>query len=255
MTDTGAICHGCTARVRALLMGVPELMRELTTTLMKRSRVRHTNGPTGSPEIDPVNMPYDVGASKAKGDLKGVLAGWARLVADERPAVLDCRESCTQMSGWLLQHTGWLRRYTAAPDLLTELAESVAAVERVIDVRVPLVYIGPCKPDHGCPGELWAREDAATTTCRACQDVWFVDEVRARNLSMARNMVAPAETVATALSSNGVPVTVERIYKWRARGFIHAVSTSSNGRLLFRLGDIADEWRRRQTPVPKGILK
>lgn len=255
MTDMAVLCHGCTARVRTLLMGVPDLMRELTITLTKRSRVRHANGPAGNPEIDPVNMPFDVGASKAKSDLQAVLAGWTKLTAEERPARMDCRETCTQMAGWLLQHTGWLRHYSGAATLLEELAEAVAGVERVIDLRVPLVYIGPCKPDHGCKGELWARLDATTTTCRACGDVWFVDEVRARNLATARSMVAPAETIATALSSNGVPMTVQRIYKWRSRGFIHAASTSANGRLLFRLGDVADEWKRRQTPIPKGILK
>lgn len=255
MTDMAILCHGCTARVRSLLRGVPDLMHELTVTLTKRGRVRHTNGPAGQPEIDPVNMPFDVGASNAKAQLLGVLAGWTRLTADERPARLDCRESCTQMSGWLLQHTDWLRFYSGAATLLEELAEAVAAVERVIDLRVPLVYIGPCKPDHGCKGELFARVDARTATCRVCGDVWFVDEVRARNLKMARTMIAPAETIATALSSNGVPVTVARIYKWRSRGFIHAVKEASNGRLMFRLGDVADEYKRRQTPIPKGILK
>lgn len=249
--DGSQLCAGDTAMLRNLLRAVPDAMRELTITLTKRSRTRPPTGPqVAAPEIDPVKMPFNVGASRAKSDLKAVLAGWTRLVAEERPARLDCRENPTSMSGWLLQHIDWLRHYSGAADMLAEVRDTVQAVERNIDIREQLVYVGPC--GGSCPGDLWAWPDAPTVTCRECFTVWDVEERKRRNVTVARNIVAPAELIATALTSNGVPVTAERIYKWRARGWLVPVSTSPTGRHSFRLGDVADEWKRRQAIIMKG---
>lgn len=279
MVDAAVICHGCTRALTATLRAVPELMRDLTVTLTKTARTRPVNGPGGAPEIDPVVVPFNVAASKVHGDLRAVLAGWARLVSEERPSarkvfrrgkplvtldgrpvlerldhtLLTCKENATSMSLWLAGYVDWLRHYSGAPAFLQELRDAVAAVERVIDIRIPLVYVGPCTA-NGCTEDLWARHDGTTAECRGCGTVWDLDERRAANLDAARDAVVPAETVARALTSQGMPLTAELIYKWRQRGFVRAASTGPNGRHLFRLGDVADEWRRRNTPVPHGVL-
>jgi hypothetical protein len=262
-------------RLAHKLQAVPELMRDLNITLAKLSRTAPADGPGGVPEIDPVKMPFNVGAARARDDLHAILAAWAKLVSEERttavlgyadgkpvvnhvPTPLTCKDNPTQISGWLLQYTGWLRRHPAAADALLEISDAVAAVERMIDVRPRLQYIGPCTAltDDGhrvvtCTADLYAKEDAATVTCRACGTEWDMWLRRSANLRAAANVVSDPETISRALQSNGVPVSVERIYKWRQRGMLTPARTNpKTGRSQYRFGDVHALFERMQKPTP-----
>lgn len=258
------------------LKAVPDLMRDLNITLAKLSRTAPADGPGGVPEIDPVKMPFNIGAARARDDLHAILASWARLVSEERttavlnpgpaggvthvPTPLTCKDNPTQISGWLLQYTGWLRRHPAAADALAEITDAVAAVERMIDVRPRLQYIGPCTAivDHPdgvhttvCRADLYAKEDAATVTCRECGTEWDMWVRRTANLRAAADIVADPETISRALQSNGVPVSVERIYKWRQRGLLAPARTNpKTGRSQYRFGDVHALFERMQKPTP-----
>lgn len=250
-------------------------MSELNVTVAKLARTADVSGPGGAPEIDPVKMPFNVGAARAREYLHDILKSWAKLVAEERttavlitlgtvsvvshvPTPLTCKDNPTQISGWLLQYTDWLRRHPAAADALEEITAAVADVERMIDVRPQLHYIGPCTAPMGdersyCTADLYAREDADVVTCRACGAEWDMWKRRSANLKAAADIITDPETIARALTSNGLHVTVERIYKWRERGLLAPARTNPRtGRSQYRFGDVHDLWARMQKPAPKG---
>jgi len=266
------ICTGCQMRLANLLRAVPDLMRELNVTILKHSRTAAPSGPAGPADLDPVRMPFNIGAARARDELLDVLQAWAKLVSEERttpalmfdragtrtvvriPTPLTCKDNPTSISGWLLQYTDWLRRYAAAADCLSEIGDAVGRVERMIDTPPRLVYIGPCGAVYEsgdgvhttvCTADLYAKENADTVTCRDCDTEADVYQRRATNLRRARDILTDPETIARALRSNGVHVTVERIYKWRERGQLQPAGINKKtGRYLYRFGDVHALWER-----------
>src|SRR6184192_2290332 len=82
--DMATICTGCQMRMVHLLRAVPDLMRELNITILKRSRTAAPSGPGGPADLDPVMMPFNIGAARARDQLLDVLQCWAKLVSEER---------------------------------------------------------------------------------------------------------------------------------------------------------------------------
>lgn len=279
--DQATICTGCQMRLTRKLQYIPALMRELNTTVVKLARTAPPTGPGGTLEVDPVKMPFNVGAARARDYLHDVLQSWAKLVSEERttpalmidrqgqrvvvqiPTPLTCKDNPTQISGWLLQYTDWLRRYPAAADVLAEITEAIAQVERFIDIQPRLQFVGPCQATYDdpdgvhlkvCTSDLYAREDADEVTCRECRTVHDIGRRRSENLRAAHDVVTDPETIARALRANGVHVTVDRIYKWRERGQLApAQLNQKTGRFQYRFGDVHDLWAKMQKPpAPKG---
>lgn len=276
--DQATICTGCQMRLTRKLQYIPALMRELNTTVVKLAKIAPPSGP-GTPEIDPVKMPFNVGAAKARDDLHDILQSWAKLVSEERttpalmfdrdgqrtvvriPTPLTCKDNPTQISGWLLQYTDWLRRHPAAADVLAEISDAIAQVERLIDIQPRLQFIGPCTAvvmaDDGvhtrvCSADLYAREDADEVTCRDCGTVHDIGRRRMENLRAAQDIITDPETIARALRANGVHVTVDRLYKWRERGQLTPARLNpKTGRFQYRFGDVHALWERMQTKGTK----
>jgi hypothetical protein len=231
-------------------------MDDLAITYSKRSKTVHASGP-GAGEMDPVQFPYNIGASKAKRDLHGILRSWATLISEERtvvyvtyeggketrtvtPTPVNCADTPTALSGWLLQYTGWLRHYDAGADAMGEIREKVDQVRRVVDIPPEKHYIGPCGTDD-CPGQLWTLPLAETATCRDCGHTWDVRLRRDANLAALRDTVDFPEPLARALTYHGRPLTAGLIYQWRSRSLLEPYGVHRDtGRSMYRLGDIVD---------------
>lgn len=272
LPDQGTVCYGCTAKLISALRSIPELMDDLAVTFTKRSRTAEPTGPQGMPEMDPVKMPYNLGASRRRAELVGILISWALLISQERlvkfPAgfnddgteayteqqtPITCDQTATSLSGWLLQYTGWIRHHDAAPDCITEILDAVRRVRQIIDISPVQVYIGPCTAEldagdgihqRTCGGDLWAREGRLDAVCRQCGTPWDVRTRQDANLEAARDVVTYRETVATALTANGRYLTGDLIRKWHTRGLLSVAKHDMRGRKMYRLGDVKDLWDR-----------
>lgn len=256
LPDHGTLCYGCTAKLISALKSVPELMDDLAITLTKRSKTPPASGP-GAGEMDPVKFPYNIGASKARADLLGILRSWAGLVSEKRilttvtirdgaehkteaPTPLNCADNPTSLSGWLLHYTGWLRHYDAAADAVIEIRDAVHQVRRIIDIPAEKLYIGPCGSDS-CPGQLWTLPDAAEAVCRDCGHKWDVRARRDENLAAIRDTVDYPEPLARALTYHGRPMTAGLIYQWRSRRLLEPYGQHRHtGRYMYRMGDVID---------------
>jgi hypothetical protein len=256
LPDHGTLCYGCTAKLISALKSVPELMDDLAITFTKRSKTVQASGP-GAGEMDPVRFPYNLGASKAKAELHGILRSWVSLVSEERvittivirdgkeqrteaKTAVTCPDTPTALSGWLLQYTGWLRHHPAGADAVMEIREKVANARRVIDVPAEKIYIGPCGTDR-CMGQLWTLPDATDAVCRECGHKWDVRQRRDANLSALRDTVDYPEPLARALTYHGRPMTAGLIYQWRSRGLLEPYGVHrTTRRSMYQMGDVID---------------
>lgn len=256
LPDLAVICYGCTAKLISALKSIPDLMNDLAVTLEKRSKTVTPSGPTGTPEIDPVKMPFNLAASHAKAELLGVLLSWAALVRDTRTVrsesydnhgahvittgtLLNCELTCTALSGWLLQYMGWIRHYEAAPDCVMEIRDAVNMCLRVIDAPVPKRFIGMC--DY-CGASLWIDEYDDDVTCTMCLNTWNVRERQRANLDLASDFVTYREQCAMAMTANGCNLTSDLLKKWQQRGLLEVRRLDARGRKMYRIGDVKDLW-------------
>ena len=271
--DMAYLCHGCTGQVRDALQAIPELMDELAIMLTKRAKVvqYRTTASTSVDEGKP--MVYSEAASRAKSDLKAVLAGWARYVHEERPdrgvigyteadgqqvpiygevpgTPLTCRDTTTSISGWLIQYLPWLRRQDISPEMHREVVGEVNHIRRLIDAPPATQYIGICGfrwQDVTCTAELWCPVGADEATCRTCGVVWNVDGRRAGAFASVMDRIESPAVIARALGSQGVNITVERINSWKKRGKLEPVACDvKTRRPRYRLGDVMDLWHSTQ---------
>ncbi len=272
LPDMGTLCYGCTAKLVNALRSVPDLMDDLMVTFAKRSRTPQPDGPA-TQEMDPVQLPYNLGASRARAEITGILISWAMLVRDERiiktetvddagnliitshGTPITCQPTATALSGWLLQYTGWIRHHAAAADMLTEVRSAVGWVRRIVDIPQPMHYVGPCG-NAGCTTDVWGKDGDTTVVCRGCGTTVELSTRWTENIAAAYDVVAYPQTVARTLRRNGLPLTVELIYLWRNRGLITPHSRNpATGRTMYRVGDVhlvaeaqAQKRRNRATP-------
>ncbi|GAB2677633.1 hypothetical protein [Thalassiella azotivora] len=258
--------HGTSApweRPRGLRGG---LHRDLGATRTRQARV---GGGSGARSTGERPVPWVDQASRAQIELGAALARWVRVVESGR-GVSPARKDSESVAGWLLGQVAWLRRHPSAGEAVTEVVDAVRAAARVIDSRPQRWYAGPCRApldgaddcpcdchdtgdactvQGGCDGNhqgetcdrhLYAVPGRATVECPACGAEHDVEARRAWLLAAAEDQLAHAALVATAVTTLGRPVTVDRIYKWKSRGRIVEHSVDHQGRPLYRVGDILD---------------
>lgn len=255
--DNGSLCHGDARRLALALRDVPELVRELETTITRRDRVAYRPRPNSTGEVDPVRMPFHVPASTALADLRVGLRSWASNLADDTREtmpyhVVDC-------SGWLAARIDAIRLRDWGPDMFVEVMGLIRDCQHVIDAPPELVFTGACptvgEDDYECGAELWAPPAAAETRCRACGTTHDVGELRDAMIRDAAHVRAPASAIARALTSQGLPLTLDRILAWKKRGHIAPVGVDpKTGSDLYRLGDVEATLKRMDHKVPKGVL-
>lgn len=256
--DSGTLCHGDARRLALALRDVPELVRELETTITRRDRVAYRPRPNSRGDVDPVRMPYHAPASDALDALAGSLRSWASNLCEDMgyEAIVG---HPSKVAPYLADRMAEIRLRGWAPDMFEEVMGHIRDCQHVIDSPPELVFTGACptvgEDDYQCGAELWAPPDAAATRCRSCGTTHDVAELRDAMIREASHIKAPASFIARALTSQGLPLKAERIYTWRRRGAIAPVGVDpKTGQDLYRLGDVQATLERMDRKVPKGVI-
>ncbi|TNM32371.1 hypothetical protein FH715_07505 [Streptomyces sedi] len=109
-------------------------------------------------------------ATEIRSAMRGTLASWAGLVAEEHRLARPARD-VSALSRYLCRHIEWLSRHPAAGELVDEISELTRKAHEVAySERVRRVSLGRC-PAPGCDGELVAQmrsRDDVTPSEIAC---------------------------------------------------------------------------------------
>lgn len=128
----------------------------------------------------PTDRMPDPTVMDVRADIAAVLAGWARVVVEERGLVWPAgRPDVDGVAAMLARHAGWLAAHRAAGEVADDLHE--AAHGRGARLAWPdgtrIIDVGGC-PRSGCTGRLRAvvrRADSllpSAVTCSGCGQTW-----------------------------------------------------------------------------------
>lgn len=233
------ICADCTDKLDRALGDLGSLLEDLDTALTRQARKRPARG---NHVRDDRPLPYDVGASKAAGDLKAVLVGWARLVSDERGAVLTCRDDSSSIADWLMHHVTWLSRHDAAADAYSEIVGAVNNIRRTVDIAPDTRYIGPCYAvveGVECDETLYAVEGAETVQCRTCGTTWDPTARTLEALRHADTVAQDAIELSRSFALRGIALEARRIKVWATRKHLTPAGTSRRGYPTYIVAHVA----------------
>jgi hypothetical protein len=242
IADGATICVGCAYKLDAAIADVAAyrgLAYDLELAITRQTQFG-TKGGGGRSTETPVA--FDQRASAAAAHLKGVLVGWARVIAEETGADLPA-DDLARIAAWLRPRVGWLRHHVAGAEAWDEILQAVKEARHVCDRPAETLYAGPCD----CGEDLYARLEAEYVTCRSdAHDDPVVWEVQARRrwlLQSAEDVLATTTDISRALTRYQQPVTPEAI-----RGYVHRGKLIARGKRLegkreipvYRLGDVLD---------------
>lgn len=239
IADGAKVCAACAHVLDAALAdvcGYHGLAYDLDLTLSRQSRmgVRDGSRPTEAA------VPYDARASRAAGELRGVLTSWARLVIEETGDTWP-QDTLTAVAAYLRKRVGWLRHHEAAAEAYGEIVDAVRDARRIVDRPAERLYAGPCD----CGEDLYASLHNVYVTCASDAHeepvVWPVEDRRRWLLRSAEDVLATTTEISRALTRYSQPVTPEAIRGYKARGRLFVKGERiENGRTvaLFRLGDV-----------------
>lgn len=253
---SGLMCGACQAELARALDAVPEVVRELDTTLSRQTS--RTGAGSGEIETDraalvlrPTAFPYSGKASDAIDELKTILVGWARVLM-ERDTSPPPADTLASVAAWLRERLSALVAHEAAEEAHREILGAMGAAERAVDRHPDRWYAGVCAAaldgDERCQRDLYAKSAAAIVACPACGTRWDLVERRQWLLGMAEDVLATATEIARAVTTLGQPVTPEAI-----RGYVHRKQLFPHGSRVvgtrevpvYRLGDVLDILARR----------
>lgn len=256
INDTAVVCPHCGFLLDAALAELVEyrgLAYDLDVTLSKQANITSANtaGQAEEPQAnDPGTLksqplPFHGGASRAASELKTALGTWARVVHNEAGAVLPAVDTIAGVAAWLRPRVGWLRYHEGGQEAVDGICDAVAAVRRIVDRPVEVLYAGPCV----CGADLYARLDASYVVCRAVVHeealAWPVEERRRWLLESAEDVLATTTEISRALTRYQQPVTPSAIRGYVGRGRLAArgervVAGRKDPLPTYRLGDVLD---------------
>ncbi len=212
--------------IQRALTQVPWLVRELELQLTRQTAGGGEKAGGRSSGEKP--MPFDDSAAVAIRRLTRVLSRWAGKVDTE-----GYSQSMVKNADRLLDNLGDLFPFPLAHNEITAAVEN--AVE-VIDKRRDRIFLGDCPSDgsaiYGDPEEVWAE-------CPRCNLRVDVEAVRSRNIQRGQNMLATAEMARRYIGEvEGIQLRPSRVKVWASRGYFIKRGEDSQGRSLYRLGDI-----------------
>lgn len=241
------LCHPCTDALTELLAHVPGILEELDVALTRQAKLRPVRGLA---IVDPVSMPYNVSAAEQARDVRSLLLPWVTRIREELGInVRPGHTGTAALARGLQNYTGFIRRMDGAAGFLWDLRAMVEDVRRVIDVRVEKVFVGTCRSVFNadgdrqpvCPEHLYAPSRNVEFTCGKCGTVHDVKSRQKQAIAASENRVLPPQMIARALTRNGEPLNVERLYNWSKRGLLKPAATDpTTGRKLYRVGDVLD---------------
>lgn len=217
----------------------------------------------------PRPLPYSDHAQQLAWAAGNTLVTWARHVAESRGVPLPvprgpghgpvCRachhDDCTTIrerrretgaaaaARWLAGHVGWLRMQPEAGAAFDELHHAAHVVTVLVDSPPPRWYAGPCwadLPAGRCGTELYPPQGVSTVQCPDCGTRHDADQRRVWLLGEARDVLAHAGLIASAMAALGHQVTAAQIRGYAHRGRLLDRGVDDQGRPLYRVGDVAD---------------
>lgn len=239
LTNNATICANCEETLERALGDIDALLDDLDTALSRQTKKRPARG---NHPRDDKPLPYDLGASTAAGQLKAVLVGWARLVAEEREVELTCRDASQSISDWLLHHTHWIARHDAGPDAYSEIVGAVNNIRRTIDIAPDARFIGPCYAivdEVECTETLYAIDGRDTVRCRTCGTTWDAKARTLETLTHAETIAHDATTLSRSFALQGVALETGRIKTWANRGHLTPHGVSHRGHRTYIVAHVA----------------
>ncbi|QAY16192.1 helix-turn-helix DNA binding domain protein [Arthrobacter phage Sonali] len=246
--DDRTLCAIDAAALGRLLASIPAMLDELDVALTRQANLRPVRG--GAVPTDAVDLPYNLGAAETARDIRAMLLPWVRLVQTRTGAEYVMGSTSTAaLARGLYNYRGWLVRQPEATDLLAALQASLEEVRKVIDLRLEKVFVGSCRSVYDsegirqpvCQEHLYAPSRNSEVTCGKCGTVHNIKSRQKQAIAQAENRILPPQVIARALTRNGQPLDVERLYNWVKRGLLKpAALDSSTKRKLYRVGDVLD---------------
>lgn len=221
------------------------LVRDLVLTLTRQG----VTGAGGVSKAAVEPLPWDERAQVAHERLnKAIEEAFQAVVRDRGWPYGVGFVDVTTMAERLLDQVQWLRHQHDAETLVEAIVTAVREAQHVIDVRPERLICGPCNtPAMGadgqpyvCEAELRAVPGRPMVRCGQCGAEHDVAYRRGWLLDKARDQLATASVLASAVTRLGQPVTTDRIYQWAHRGRIAAHGTDRRGRPQYRVGDVLE---------------
>jgi hypothetical protein len=242
IADGATFCVNCAHKLDAALSAIVEyqgLAYDLAIAISRQARIGSRDGARSTE----TPVAFDARASEAADHLKGVLAGWARIVAEETGAELPA-DTLAGIATFLRRWVGWLRHHQAGFEAWHEILDAVKDARRIVDRPAEKVYAGPC---DSCGQALYARPAADYVTCRTpeCEELTYpVEERRRWMLGQIEDLIGGASYVATVCTGLGVKVSPSTIRMWvkrhklQPRHYNPPITEDGKPRPLYRVGDV-----------------
>jgi hypothetical protein len=226
--------------MRGVLRGVPDLLTELGTTTARLDRTQAPGVGSGGTKVfapDPINTTTHLIAAELT-HLVSSLALHLRL-KPSRLVAFDVADELGRLVG-----KPFIDQYRR------QLADVVARATAAIDLPQDRVRLGPCATE-GCGADLIAAVDDTWVHCGTCGCEYDVAILRtARKLAALSHLHDKTATAAQAgriFRTLGVPITERTVRAWADRDTAPIAPTGRNldGRTVYRLGAIINEWERK----------
>lgn len=243
LPDVAYVCAGCADHLAGLLARLAEQAGEAQTTIARLDRV---GGDDGRRTVDHP-LPYDWDAADATWVVGNTLTTWARVIAEERGTPIPDvggAHPLAHTATWLAGQLGWLRYQRYAAEACDELEHACRLLERTIDSRPDMVWLGPC---DSCGLDLRVPTGAQTAHCWECQTDHDVATLRLRLLEVAEGTTSYAARIAAGIQALGYPVTAAMIRGYAHRGLLVTHGVSKEGRPLYLVGEVLALVRTRAT--------
>jgi hypothetical protein len=210
------------------------LAHVLTRTGRPGERVSGSSGSVGI-SLDPV-------AADERNTVRVVLAGWCRVVAEERGVHLP-QDTTVGMAMYLRTHADWLARQPYASDVSAELDDAAwnSARRRLAYPSGGALFIGEC-PLHVldddrvvvCGTRLTVRpEDHGMVSCRGCGAAETVEEWQRRIVGDLGATATAAEVAALLSWRWKRPVDRDQVRQWWRDGKIERAGKDRRDRPLY----------------------
>lgn len=151
-------------------------------------------------------LPINPRLTDAKHHLHATLASWARMIAEEKPATIDCNDDPLSTAGWIWGHAEYLATHPAADDFHDETTAAITKILHCIDRGDDRIFLGV---HSGI--QVWAKPGQKTVTLPGGENR-TVEEVRGWMRHQTLQVQGTAREVAIILREvHGLTITPKRI--------------------------------------------
>lgn len=250
--DQAYACDPCTRPLHRLLVQAAALADETLTTITRQDRLPNRGGaarPDPEPwtsadgALRPTALPVNMHAVEIVDRATNTLTTWARLIGEERGALMPepgMLHQATRSALHIAAHLDWLRHRPQIAEALDELEDACRDLVRVVDRPADLQLVGACD----CGVRLYAKAKATSVTCRACGANVDTASRWDTTWQQAQDRLVTAAEAASLLHIEGLATNRDRARKtiimWGQRHAISQRGTNPSGQPVYRYGDIAD---------------